>query len=50
MRYRIEYKLTVWNVAAMFEADDLALIALKAFRRAQPHVEWRMVDAESDHD
>jgi|GEM_PF-5175181 len=41
--FSIEFRIgSTWHKVATFTADDLAAIALKAFRKAQPAVEWRL--------
>ena len=41
--YTVEYRIGgIWYAAAKLTAADLAEIALKAFRKAQPSVEWRL--------
>jgi ubiquinone biosynthesis protein Coq4 len=43
MTTSIEYRIGgIWHLAATFAAADLAEIALRAFKRAQPFLEWRM--------
>ena len=41
--YTVEYRVgSIWYAAAKLTAADLAEIVLKAFRKAQPSVEWRL--------